>query len=287
MRCSASVFLSLIFLGILSTFADACVLNGPRYRLASDTVHWSLELSGGETCIRGVRFNNVVVGKLMVVSAPQTGHLTLQGPGFSYKAARGFQGRDFFSMMVSGATNKVPGSSTIEVVVSVSRAGELRRFPTMIPPSSHAHPSPPSSAGSATSSPPPPPPVNNLCGSSNDVPVSSAPTTNLCSTGTASIVSGSGPWRWSCTGSNGSTTAQCSASVQTASSVQKPGPSADLFANPYYTCVNNYYISTAGSDSNNGSSDSTMAYLAACGHCSARCWRLHQCGSRYLQWHDY
>jgi hypothetical protein len=260
MRCSANVFLSFIFLGILSTVADACVLNGPRYQLASDTVRWSLKLSGGETCIRGVRFNNVMVHKLTVASAPQTGHVTLQGSGFSYKAARDFQGPDFFSLMVSGATNKVPGSSTIEVEVSVIRADELRRFSAMISASSQSQPSPPSLAGSPTSSPPLPPPANDLCGSSNDVAASSAPTTNLCSTGTASVVSGNGPWRWLCRSSNGRS-AQCAAPVQTSPSVQKPGPSADLFAKPYYTCVNNYYVSTSGSDSNNGSSGSPWLTL--------------------------
>ena len=238
MRYSVNVFLSLIFLVILSTFADACVLNGPRYQLASDTVRWSLKLSGGETCIRGVRFNNVVVDKLMVVSLPQTGHITLRGTGFSYEAGRDFQGRDFFSLMVSGATNKVPGSSTIEVEVSVTRA----------------------MAGSSAFSAPPPSPVNDLCGSSNNVAVSSAPI-NLCSIGTASVLSGRGPWRWSCVDSDGGTIAQCSAPLKTAYLVQKPGPSADLFANPYYTCVNNYYISTSGSDSNNGSSDSPWRTL--------------------------
>ena len=55
------------------------------------------------------------------------------------------------------------------------------------------------------------PPVNGACGSANGTTVSSAPTANLCSTGTASAVSGSGPWDWSCAGSNGGTTAQCSA----------------------------------------------------------------------------
>ena len=88
----------------------------------------------------------------------------------------------------------------------------------------------------------------------------STPTTNLCTTGTASGVSGSGPWRWSCTGSGG-TIAQCSAPVQTVPTVQKPGPSANLFTNPYYTCVNNYYVSTSGSDSNNGSSGSPWLTL--------------------------
>ena len=149
MKCSASVLLGLIFLGTL-TRADACVLNGPRYQLASDTVRWSLNLSSGGNCIHGVRFNNVAFDKLTIVSAPQTGHVTLHGPGFSYKAASDFQGRDFFSLMVSGTTKKVPGSSTIEVEVSVSRASELKRFPPVIPPLSH--PLPPVSW--ATSSPP-------------------------------------------------------------------------------------------------------------------------------------
>jgi hypothetical protein len=38
------------------------------------------------------------------------------------------------------------------------------------------------------------------------------------------------------------------------SMLQQPGPSAALFANPPYTCVTNYYVTTSGSDSNNGTS---------------------------------
>ena len=54
-------------------------------------------------------------------------------------------------------------------------------------------------------------PVNGVCGSSNGQTLATAPTTNLCSAGTATTVSGSGPWTWSCTGSNGGSTASCSA----------------------------------------------------------------------------
>ena len=50
------------------------------------------------------------------------------------------------------------------------------------------------------------PPVNGTCGSSNGASVSTAPTANLCAAGTASTVSGSGPWSWSCAGSNGGST---------------------------------------------------------------------------------
>ena len=53
--------------------------------------------------------------------------------------------------------------------------------------------------------------VNGACGSSNGASLTSAPTANLCTAGTASTVSGSGPWSWSCAGSGGGTTATCSA----------------------------------------------------------------------------
>ncbi len=56
-----------------------------------------------------------------------------------------------------------------------------------------------------------PPPVNGLCGSANGTTLASAPLTNLCSTGTSSSVTGTGPWTWTCAGSNGGSTANCSA----------------------------------------------------------------------------
>ena len=51
--------------------------------------------------------------------------------------------------------------------------------------------------------------INGACGSANGVAVSTAPTANLCSAGKASVVSGSGPWNWTCAGSNGGATALC------------------------------------------------------------------------------
>lgn len=54
-------------------------------------------------------------------------------------------------------------------------------------------------------------PINGACGPSNGTSFTSAPTTGLCSAGTPSAVSGTGPWNWSCAGSNGGTTAQCAA----------------------------------------------------------------------------
>jgi parallel beta-helix repeat protein len=96
--------------------------------------------------------------------------------------------------------------------------------------------------------------VNGACGSANGVVAASAPTSGLCSAGSASAVVGTGPWTWSCIGSGGGGSASCEAP---AAAPQKPGPSAALFSDPYYTCVKNYYVATTGSDSNNGTSSST------------------------------
>jgi len=52
--------------------------------------------------------------------------------------------------------------------------------------------------------------VNGACGSANGIAVSNPPSSNLCSSGTASVVSDSGPWSWMCIGSNGGATASCS-----------------------------------------------------------------------------
>ena len=76
--------------------------------------------------------------------------------------------------------------------------------------------------------------INGSCGSANGVAVSSAPSSNLCTTGLASAVSGSGPWTWTCAGSNGGSTASCSAPLKTAAVNGACGSSngADLTSAP-------------------------------------------------------
>lgn len=56
--------------------------------------------------------------------------------------------------------------------------------------------------------------VQGSCGSINGIGSSTKPSANLCTQGTPSNVSGSGPWNWSCLGSNGGANAQCSAPLQ-------------------------------------------------------------------------
>jgi hypothetical protein len=64
-----------------------------------------------------------------------------------------------------------------------------------------------------------PAPINGQCGPANGVAVSTAPTTGLCSVGLASSVTGTGPWNWSCAGSNGGTAASCQAPTAQSSGI--------------------------------------------------------------------
>ena len=86
-------------------------------------------------------------------------------------------------------------------------------------------------AGADSTFPACPVAVNGVCGSSNGTMATSSPTTNLCSTGTSSAVSGSGPWTWSCTGTNGGVAASCSVNI-----VRRPlvcGSRGDLNSDGY------------------------------------------------------
>ena len=58
-------------------------------------------------------------------------------------------------------------------------------------------------------------PLNGACGGSNGQVFTVIPVADLCSSGSASAVSGSGPWNWTCSGENGGSDASCSAGLQT------------------------------------------------------------------------
>jgi parallel beta-helix repeat protein len=167
----------------------------------------------------------------------------------------------------------------------------------------------------AAATSPPPPPTNGACGASNGKSLASAPTGGLCTAGTASSVTGSGPFYWNCAGSNGGSTAMCQASLLVAVNgkvgsaegltfsaltsgsanlcvtgavgsftttalgwtwscvganggttdksgyaslivTQAPGPSAAMFAAPFYSCVRNFYVSPTGNDGQAGTQSS-------------------------------
>jgi len=69
--------------------------------------------------------------------------------------------------------------------------------------------------------------TSGVCGSADGVAVSSKPTTNLCASGATSTVSGTGPWNWSCAGTNGGSPASCTA-PQSAATVTLPSACAGV-----------------------------------------------------------
>ncbi len=78
---------------------------------AIDTVEWRINFAGGQSCIRGVRFNSGVNPKIKLISPPKFGQVTLLGPAFSYVAKSDFRGEDSFTIRVSGAINRAGGTS--------------------------------------------------------------------------------------------------------------------------------------------------------------------------------
>jgi hypothetical protein len=118
-RIARLVPLAVMLAGPHESLAGGCLVDGPRYQLAEDTVDWSMMIGRGQNCLHGVRFASMRISKMEVLSPPQSGHLTLGGIGFSYTAKADFQGEDTFAVGVSGVSHGIPGNSTIRITVLV------------------------------------------------------------------------------------------------------------------------------------------------------------------------
>jgi hypothetical protein len=108
-----------LLLSVHSASAFSCLIDAPIYKLTSDTVVWSMAIGGGDSCIRGVRSAFAVLDSVQLIDPPQSGHVTMEGPGFVYTAHANYTGMDTFTILVSGKMNRMIGSSKINVVVSV------------------------------------------------------------------------------------------------------------------------------------------------------------------------
>ena len=73
--------------------------------------------------------------------------------------------------------------------------------------------------------------IDANCGSSNGLAVTIRPRNGLCAAGSASSVSGNGPWTWNCNGANGGMTVSCAAPVATVST-SAPAPVAAAASAP-------------------------------------------------------
>jgi hypothetical protein len=113
-------------------------------------------------------------------------------------------------------------------------------------------------------------PVNGACGSANGQSFTSAPSADLCFAGTASGVTGGGPWTWSCAGLDGGSTANCTATFNQTLPAQKW---AKTYGGQYYDeaslikqTIDGGYIVTGATTSFGGSNEVWVLKLNAEGN---------------------
>jgi len=119
--------------------------------------------------------------------SPITGYTVTSNPGNIAASGSGSP------ITVIGLTN----GSTYTFTVTASNA--VGPGPSSQPPSNSVTPTTPGNT------------INGSCGTSNNVYFFLTPASNLCSSGNASNVSSNVSWNWTCNGSNGGSTASCSA----------------------------------------------------------------------------
>jgi PKD repeat protein len=112
--------------------------------------------------------------------------------------------------------------------------------------------------GSSTSSITVISPINGICGTSNGGIFSAAPTTNLCSPdAAASLTTTATGWSWTCDGSNGGTTATCTANQTPATNIQTTLKTGwNLMG---WTTTQGYYQGTTAPLSTEQASSATMS----------------------------
>jgi hypothetical protein len=120
-RILARVFIALILFALVSPSAKAtpnCMRDIQPYKLAGDTIGWSMTIAPGADCIQGLRWSTMQIYSVSVAEKPKSGELVLVGPGFRYFAKPDFTGTDSFTLVVVGKNRRDEGSSTVQITVS-------------------------------------------------------------------------------------------------------------------------------------------------------------------------
>jgi hypothetical protein len=120
-RILARVSAGLALLALLSAPAKAtpnCLRDNQPYKLAGDTIGWSMTIAPGADCIQGLRWSTMQIYSVSVAEKPKSGELVLVGPGFRYFAKPDFTGTDSFTLVVVGKNRRDEGSSTVHITVA-------------------------------------------------------------------------------------------------------------------------------------------------------------------------
>jgi hypothetical protein len=120
-RILVCLSLALVALALVGGSANAtpnCLKDNQPYKLAGDTVGWSMTIVPGADCIQGLRWSTMQIYSVSIAEKPKSGELVLVGPGFRYFAKPDFSGTDSFTLVVVGKNRRDEGSSTVQVSVS-------------------------------------------------------------------------------------------------------------------------------------------------------------------------
>jgi Bacterial Ig domain len=109
-----------LLLFAVPALADSCIFSAaPPFQLSSDAVDWTMQISSGRSCTRGLKLGTVNISDVKLIAPPKSGQVAIQGPSFSYTAKPDFQGEDDFTLQVSGTIVRMRGVSDVKVTVSV------------------------------------------------------------------------------------------------------------------------------------------------------------------------
>jgi hypothetical protein len=114
----AVVLLSTALAPALAHATRSCMRNIKPYKLAGDTMEWSMTIAPGADCIQGLRWSTMQIYRVEIAEKPNNGDLVLVGPGFRYFARPDSPGTDKFTLVVVGKNRHDEGTSTVEVTIS-------------------------------------------------------------------------------------------------------------------------------------------------------------------------
>jgi hypothetical protein len=121
LRILARFSIAVLLFVLVSASAKAtpnCLRDNQPYKLAGDTVGWSMTIAPGANCIQGLRWSTMQIYSVSISEKPKSGALVLVRPGFRYFAKPDFTGTDSFTLVVVGKNRRDEGSSTVQITVS-------------------------------------------------------------------------------------------------------------------------------------------------------------------------
>lgn len=123
--CTLIAGMCVVALGAGAQATPNCMRDIKPYKLAGDTMEWTMTITPGNECIQGLRWSTMQIYSLTIAEKPANGELVLVGPGFRYFARSDFSEPDKFTLIVVGKNRFEEGTSTLQITVSKPGASVL------------------------------------------------------------------------------------------------------------------------------------------------------------------